>query len=237
MTTTYTANLRLAKPADGDTGWGATLRANADALDALAPLGGLAVAATESPSASLNIQVGGGSFRSAAGSIITYAGSASQVLTASATNSIYLTDAGVLTVSTSGWPTAPHVRLAVVVTGTTTLTTTTDVRIPFATLPTGGAWVAVRTVTATDTATLADGLVRCDATGGAFTETLPTPVGCTGKRITVKRVSASNNVTVATAAGSIDGAATKTLGAQYAAITVISNNVTWSIESTYGTVT
>lgn len=237
MSTTYTSNLRLAKPADGDAGWGATLRADVDALDAVAALGGLAVVPAETPSASLNVKVAGGRFVAPAGAEVSYAGTASQALTLSASNYVYLTPAGVLTVSTSSFPATAHLPLAVVTTDATTVTAVADRRPAFRCVVPGGPWLAVRTATATDAATIADGLILADAAGGTFTVTLPTPVGISGKKVAVKRTSASNNVTVATAAGTFDGAATKTLGSQYASVTVVSNNVTWSIVGTTGTVT
>ena len=60
MSTTYTTNTNLGKPALGDTGWSTPLNSNCDALDALAPVGGLAVALHEVPSASLNVKVAAG---------------------------------------------------------------------------------------------------------------------------------------------------------------------------------
>jgi hypothetical protein len=46
--------------------------------------------------------------------------------------------------------------------------------------------------------------------------------------ITIKRISASNNVTVnTTASQTIDGAASKVLGSQWATITVQSNGSNW----------
>lgn len=95
-----------------------------------------------------------------------------------------------------------------------------------------------RTITGATTLTYADQTVLCNAAGGAFTVTLPTAAGVTGKRFTLKRTSASNNVTV-DGAGSetIDAAATKTLGAQHAAITIESDGTNWQIVNQLGTVT
>jgi hypothetical protein len=54
-----------------------------------------------------------------------------------------------------------------------------------------------------------------DATAGGFTRTLPTPVGSAGMKITIDAITTGVNlVTVATAAGTIDGAATLNLGTQ-----------------------
>ena len=96
----------------------------------------------------------------------------------------------------------------------------------------------VVTKTAAYTATDADEVVLANAAGGAFSVGLPTAVGRRGWRFTVKRTSASNNVTVDPAgAETIDAAATKILGSQHAFITVISDGAGWQIIATGGTVT
>ena len=130
MSTSYTANLRLGEPALDDTGWGLVLNANLSALDAQAPIGGLATVITETPSATLGVQVAAGAFISSTGVVVNYAGS-TQTMTASATNYIYLTDAGALVVNTTGFPSSStlSVPLAKVVTGTATITSVTDSRI------------------------------------------------------------------------------------------------------------
>ena len=59
---------------------------------------------------------------------VSYAGAAAQALTNNATNYVYLTAAGALTVNTSGFPTpstAPHIPLAIIPTGTASLAGTT----------------------------------------------------------------------------------------------------------------
>lgn len=78
-----------------------------------------------------------------------------------------------------------------------------------------------------------------DATSGAFTFTLPSSTGTNGRRYTIKKKDASvNGVIVATtSAQTIDGAATKTLGSQWAFITVCSDGTNWIIVATGGTVT
>lgn len=114
-----TANVR--KPANNASGWDVLLNDNFDLLQDLLPR--LIVATTEVPSTTLNVKVLAGSFRKADGTIVDYAGTASQALTLSATNYLYLTDAGTLTVNTTGWPaTTYHVRLALAVTSATTVT-------------------------------------------------------------------------------------------------------------------
>lgn len=130
MATSYTANAKLQKPATADRYWDVPVNANADQLDATAAIGGLAVTTAEVPSATLNVAVAAGSYVKADGTVGTYAGVASQAVTASVTNYLFLTDAGALTVGTA-WPTTNHVRLAVVVAGTTTVTSLADARLPF----------------------------------------------------------------------------------------------------------
>ncbi len=74
MSTTYTPNAKLGKPAVADRNWNVPLNANADLLDALAPVGGLCVSLAEVPSASLNVQVAAGSYQLQNGTVATYAG-------------------------------------------------------------------------------------------------------------------------------------------------------------------
>lgn len=132
MAETYTPNLQLAHPAFGAINWNTDVEANYLILDGLAPIGALAVTLAEVPSASLNVQVSAGTFRKSDGSIGTYAGTSSFALTLSATNSLYLTDSGTLTASTSGFPASTfQVRLAVAVAGATTVTSIADARLAF----------------------------------------------------------------------------------------------------------
>ena len=132
MSTTYTPNIKLGQPALGDAGWSTPLNANCTTLDSLAPVGALAVTPTELPSASLNVAVAAGNYVKQDGTITTYAGTASQAITASSTKYLYLdlTASGALTVGAS-FPATAHVRLAVVVAGGSTLTSVTDARLAF----------------------------------------------------------------------------------------------------------
>lgn len=89
---------------------------------------------------------------------------------------------------------------------------------------------AVVSKTVAYSVTRADSVVLADATGGAITITLLTPVGIKARRYTVKRLNAgANAVTIATASGLIDGAATQVLAAQYAKITVVSDGTNWQV--------
>ena len=131
MSTTYTTRAGLAKPAANDRNWDGPVNYTTDRLEASNPVGALCVTLAEVPSASLNVVVAAGTFISSAGAYVSYAG-ATQAITASTTKYLYLTDAGVLTVG-SAWPAGgtKHVRLAVVVAGSSTITSVTDARVPF----------------------------------------------------------------------------------------------------------
>ena len=132
MASSYTTRTGLNKPGTGDTGWGTTLSGDLDALDAVQAVGALAVSPAERPSASLNVQVAAGVFISSAGAYVAYAGTASFGLTASGTRYLWLTDSATLTAG-SAFPSAGTkcVRLAVVVVGTSTITSVADARVPF----------------------------------------------------------------------------------------------------------
>lgn len=113
----------------------------------------------------------------------------------------------------------------------------------------GGTWkgsqvlvgAPIQSKTANYSASSNDETLIGDSTGGAFTFTLPTAAaaGVAGRRYTIKKKDASvNGVIVATtSAQTIDGAATKTLGSQWAFITVCSDGTNWIIVATGGTVT
>jgi hypothetical protein len=133
MANTYTPNVQLAMPAPGDRTWNVPVNGNAQVLDALAPVGALAVVTTEVPSATLNVHVAAGSYLKQDGTIGMYAGSVSKAMTPSTTNYLYLdlTNSGVLVVNTSGFPVTAHVRLAAVVADPAAITSVTDARVAF----------------------------------------------------------------------------------------------------------
>jgi hypothetical protein len=85
--------------------------------------------------------------------------------------------------------------------------------------------------TAAYTATTSDSTILASAASAAFSITLPTSVGATGKFYTIKKTDSSANVvTIATTSSqTIDGAATKALSYQYDAYTVQSDGSNWSI--------
>jgi hypothetical protein len=129
MSNTYTPNIALAMPTSGDRAWNVPLNGNCSTLDALAPVGNLAVTPTETPSASLNVHVAAGSFIKQDGTIASFTGVNSQPLLAAATWVLYLdgTNSWMLTIQRA-YPTTPHVKLATVVTGPSTITSIVDNR-------------------------------------------------------------------------------------------------------------
>jgi hypothetical protein len=133
MANTYTPNVQLAMPAPGDRTWNLPVNGNAQVLDALAPVGALAVVTTELPSATLNVHVAAGNYLKQDGTIGIFAGSVSQAMTASTTNFLYLdlTNSGVLVVNTTGFPATAHVRLATVFAGPSSITSIADSRVAF----------------------------------------------------------------------------------------------------------
>jgi len=92
--------------------------------------------------------------------------------------------------------------------------------------------------TAAYTIGASDSLILADGTSAAFTVTLPNAGSLTGEVVTIKRTnSVANNITVGTTSSqTIDGATTKTLGAQWSSITVQSSGTSWYITSLVGTV-
>lgn len=128
MATAYTPNALLAKPATADRNWDVQLNANVDILDSLAPIGGLLVTSTEVPSSSLNVRVTPGGYAKFDGGVGTFSGSNLVSLPPSGTSCLWLTNDGVLNI-TSQFPTTPHVRLAQVTTGATIVQAIVDARI------------------------------------------------------------------------------------------------------------
>ena len=86
---------------------------------------------------------------------------------------------------------------------------------PTATNPTFGSVAKTANYTATST----DTLILCNASGGAFTITLPPT---TGLLLVVKKTdSSANAVTVNTSSGTIDGASSQSLSVQYQSLSTI----------------
>lgn len=88
---------------------------------------------------------------------------------------------------------------------------------------------AVRAVTATTTLTGTDSVLKADATTAAVTVNLPTAVGATGRKYTVKKIDSSVNAVTVDPSGTetIDGAATVALAAQWDTLRLVSDGSNW----------
>ena len=91
----------------------------------------------------------------------------------------------------------------------------------------------VRSITAARTLDVTDDVVLCDASGAAFTVTLPTAARIRGRTYTVKKTDSSGNAVTIDGAGTetIDGAATVALSTQNAFRTIVSNGTNWFVIS------
>ena len=85
----------------------------------------------------------------------------------------------------------------------------------------------------TYTALLKDGYILCDASSGAFTVTLPTASGISGKQIIIKKIdSSANAITIdGDGAETIDGSATQSLPSQYDYLSMHSDGSNWVLNS------
>jgi len=90
---------------------------------------------------------------------------------------------------------------------------------------------AARTVTGTDNIGANDFTILADASGGAFTETLPAAVSYPNRIFNIKKIDASANVVTVgvTGGNTIDGVGSKTLTVQYQSIMVQSNGANWFV--------
>lgn len=99
------------------------------------------------------------------------------------------------------------------------------------TVTAAGVKLPIAAKTAAYTATANDNIITGDATGGAFSITLPTAVGIPGRSYTIKRLNSGGNaVTVATTSSqTIDGASTVGLSAQWQSVRVVSDGANWIV--------
>src|SRR5690606_16033406 len=85
-------------------------------------------------------------------------------------------------------------------------------------------------ITASHTANIAERIISASASSGPLTVTLPDPNGIGKKEYVIRKSDGSANaVTIATATGTINGAATVDLTTQNAALTVESSGTGWFI--------
>jgi hypothetical protein len=91
--------------------------------------------------------------------------------------------------------------------------------------------LVIATKTTTYTVTATDDLILADATGGAFTITLPTAVGITGRTYKFKKTDATfSQITIdGDASETIDGAANTTLATQNEYVELVSDGTNWQI--------
>jgi hypothetical protein len=94
------------------------------------------------------------------------------------------------------------------------------------------AYEVVASKTAAYTAVASDDLILCDASGGAFTITLPTAVGISGKILVIKKTDSTlaNHVTIdGSGSETIDGFTTRKLCTQHEALRIVSDGTNWQI--------
>jgi hypothetical protein len=130
MSTSFTANLKLGEPAIADTGWGPIINTDFTTLDALTPVGHLAVTPHEAPtSTSLTVDVSAGFFIRQDGTPQSYAGVTGFAIPSNTTKVLYLdgTASWALTIA-AAYPATAHVRLATVVAAAFVITSITDNR-------------------------------------------------------------------------------------------------------------
>ena len=89
--------------------------------------------------------------------------------------------------------------------------------------------VAVTSQSTTYTILSTDYVVLCDASSAAFTVTLPTAVGATGKRYYIKKTDSSANAVTIDGDGSetIDDSTARVLASQYDSVGIVSDGSEW----------
>ena len=91
--------------------------------------------------------------------------------------------------------------------------------------------VSFVTKTSNYTATASDSIILCDASGGAFTVTLPPAASAANKVLTIKKIDDSDNFVTVDGDGTepIDGSATRILPVQNNSVQVGSNGTAWYV--------
>lgn len=122
-------------------------------------------------------------------------------------------------------------NIEVMIGSTLSVGTPSDGTVTKAKLAAGAMSGDLKAKTANYTLADTDDVVTGDSSGGAFSFTLPTAVGQTGKIFTLKKIdSSANAITVATTSSqTIDGPVSIKLAARYNYLTVISDGANWLI--------
>lgn len=220
MADSTTTNLALTKPEVGastDT-WGTKLNTDLDSIDALFSTGPVLLltkggtgAATAS-AARTNLGLG---------TIATQAASAVAVTGGTVTGLTSLENSPI----GQATPAAGKFT-ALQFTGTMTFPDATTQITAAGTFTAGVQSISTNTLI---TASYQDHVVEVDATAGAVTVTMFTPVGNNARRVTVKKIDSSANAVIIASAQLIDGNASISLFRQYDAYGMYSNNTTWRI--------
>ena len=92
-------------------------------------------------------------------------------------------------------------------------------------------YFGVNNVTDSQDVSVQFGFYFADATSGAITLTVPPARPHTGKGWTFKKTDSSVNTVTVSSASDIDGASTKVLSAQHAAVSIISDGDVWRVVS------
>lgn len=92
--------------------------------------------------------------------------------------------------------------------------------------------IALATKTSAYTLVNSDDTILGDCTSASFTLTLPTAVGITGKRFTIKKINTANTLTIATTSSqTIDGATSEALYGSTGCLVVQSDGANWILIS------
>ncbi len=131
MATVFEPNTKLGKPTAGDVHWGRDVwNPNADVLEGVQAIAGLMVSLHEVPSTTLTVRIAPGWYINSDGGPAFYAGSSSTSIAASSTVVLYIDFLGVLQQG-AGYPSGfAYHPLATVVTGSSTVTSIADGRLP-----------------------------------------------------------------------------------------------------------
>jgi hypothetical protein len=101
----------------------------------------------------------------------------------------------------------------------------------FSTLKSQSKYLSVKSKTTTYTLVNTDDVILADASSTAFTLTLPTASGITGKVFFIKKTDSSVNEVTIDGDGSetIDEGTTLVISVQYACVTIVSDGTNWHI--------